>query len=85
MWLEFWMSVVGSLMYVSLIPQIIRLYRRKKSKDLSIWMYVGLIVGKINWITYGFILPSFSIIISNMFCTLLDIIALTLIIKYRRN
>lgn len=55
----------GIFIMVSFIPQVIKSYKTKSVKDLSIWMIVTTLVGTGFWLTYGVLISAKPIIIMN--------------------
>lgn len=55
----------GSLGIISFIPQIIKSYRSKQTRDLSARMFSLLVVGNILWIIHGTIHQDFALILTN--------------------
>ena len=83
--LEIWMSIVGISMALGGIPQILRIKKRKVSKDISIWFWVIIIHGLLWWLYYGISINSISLIITNSVAIIVDLITIGFIIKYRKN
>jgi MtN3 and saliva related transmembrane protein len=67
---------------VSFVPQVIKIWETKETKDLSLVMYLILCTGLLLWAIYGFILNDISIILANTFTLLLALIVLTMKLKY---
>ena len=57
--------LAGGLTVVSLIPQVLRVWRTRKTKDLSIRTFVLLIVAGLLWITYGVLASDWPVIATN--------------------
>lgn len=57
--------VGGSLGIISFVPQIIKSYRTKKTRDLSARMFMLLIVGNVLWIIHGIIHHDFALLFTN--------------------
>lgn len=55
----------GIFIMVSFVPQVIKSYRTKSVKDLSVWMIIATLVGTIFWEIYGFMAKSMPLIIMN--------------------
>ncbi|MBI3027740.1 PQ-loop repeat-containing protein [Candidatus Woesearchaeota archaeon] len=55
----------GIFIMVSFIPQVIKSYKTKSVKDLSIWMIIATLVGTVFWIVYGVLINGKPIIIMN--------------------
>jgi MtN3 and saliva related transmembrane protein len=71
----------------SLIPQLIKLLKEKKSKDISVIMLAVLFTGLALWVWYGFLKEDWIIIISNLFALIINFIigVLTLYYKPKRS
>ncbi len=71
----------------SLIPQLVKLLKEKKSKDISIIMLAVLFTGLALWVWYGFLKKDWIIILSNLFALVINLIIgiLTLYYKPKRS
>jgi MtN3 and saliva related transmembrane protein len=69
---------------LSLLPQLIKLYREKKANDLSLPMLAILFIGLSLWIWYGIMKKDFIIIVSNAISLCLNISIVILSFKYRK-
>lgn len=74
---------VGTGLY--LLPQLIKLFKEKKSEQLSVGMMAVLLGGLILWIYYGIRKEDPIIIISNVVSLVLNISILVLTMKYSRK
>lgn len=50
---------------VAFIPQAVKVYKTKQTKDISMGMFSLLIAGFALWLWYGFLIRSYPIIIAN--------------------
>lgn len=75
--------LIGLLGLSARIPQIIKLIRRKTSGDISIWYWGILSFCFLSWVWYGIYKQSVSIIVSNVFAFILNMIVFILVIKYK--
>ena len=50
---------------IAFIPQAVKVYKSKHTKDISMGMFSLLNIGLVLWLWYGLIIDSFPIIISN--------------------
>jgi MtN3 and saliva related transmembrane protein len=57
--------LAGGLTVVSLIPQVLRAWRTKQTKDLSIRTFMLLITSGILWVTYGAMASDWPVIATN--------------------
>lgn len=74
--------VAGALTIASSLPQILHTINSKKTNDISLPMYILLLVGICLWLVYGFITHQIAIIIPNAIYFVLNSIILGLKIKY---
>ena len=65
------------------LPQVIKIYRTKSVKDLSLWAILQFILGILLWLIYGIHLKNFVIIFANAVTFFILVAALILFIKYR--
>jgi MtN3 and saliva related transmembrane protein len=50
---------------IAFIPQAVKVYKTKHTKDISLGMFSLLITGLILWLCYGILMLSYPIIIAN--------------------
>jgi len=50
---------------IAFIPQAVKVYKSKHTKDISMGMFSLLNIGLVLWLCYGLIIESYPIIISN--------------------
>lgn len=64
--MEFYLGYLAAFCTtIAFIPQAIKVYKSKHTKDISLGMFSLLISGFILWLWYGILLPSYPIIIAN--------------------
>jgi len=63
------------------IPQVMKLWKTKQTKDLSLRMYSIMFIGIILWLVYGIRIDSLSIIMANVVTATLVGTILVYIIK----
>ena len=76
--------VAGVFTSASSLPQVIKIIKEKKVEDLSVTMFVSLMIGVALWIVYGIFKKDFPIIITNSFSVVLNLFILILRAKYKR-
>jgi MtN3 and saliva related transmembrane protein len=64
------------------LPQVIKIYRTKSVRDLSLLALVQFLVGIFLWLVYGIHLKNFVIILANSVTFLILIVAVVLFFKY---
>lgn len=75
--------IAGIFTGVSLLPQLIKIIKEKKTEDISTWMLLILMGGLALWITYGVLIGNLPIIITNSFSLLINIIIIFLRFKFQ--
>jgi len=56
--------LAGALIAIALIPQVIKSWKTKSTKDISIFWNSLYVAGLVLWIIYGFIIKSTPMIVS---------------------
>ncbi|HJU79100.1 MAG TPA: SemiSWEET family transporter [Nitrososphaeraceae archaeon] len=69
----------------STVPQIRKAVNTKKTDDVSKWLIISLIIGLSLWMVYGIIKHDVVIGFANAIGVTLNVILLSLKIKYTRN
>lgn len=57
----------GVLTSVAVVPQVVRTWRTKHAKDLSIWQPLLLVAGMTLWLFYGLMIGDSPLIAANTF------------------
>ncbi len=50
---------------VAFLPQAIKILKTRRTQDISLIMYIVLIIGLLSWLIYGLLAMSYPIIIAN--------------------
>ncbi|MBM3200638.1 hypothetical protein FJZ53_06890 [Candidatus Woesearchaeota archaeon] len=66
----------------SFLPQVIKTLKTRQTKDLSLGMYLAMVVGFSLWLIYGLLVKDIPIISANAIGTTLALIILVLKIKH---
>ena len=74
--------VAAFLTTISSVPQIIRSYRTKSTKDISFLWLATLLSGMVLWFIYGIMLVSMPIIAANLVGVSLILVLILLKRKY---
>lgn len=70
---------------VSLLPQLIKIIRKKKADDIS-WFYLFILVtGLAGWVVYGFLKTDYPIIVTNCFSFLVNVLIIIFTRMYKKN
>jgi len=77
--------IAGALTTFAFVPQVVRLYRLKHSRDISLPTFSMFAMGVIFWLTFGILDRSWPVIAWNCVTLVLVITVVILTIKYRRS
>ncbi|MCA3000435.1 MAG: SemiSWEET transporter [Burkholderiales bacterium] len=66
-------SAAAFLTTVAFVPQVVKIWRSRSAKDISLPMYVVFVIGVAMWLVYGLLLGAMPIIIANCATLLLAI------------
>ena len=69
---------------VSFIPQLLRVWRRKSAKDISLGMFLLFSFGVLLWLIYGTLIGSRPVIAANGATLILSVAILLLKLRYDR-
>ena len=74
--------LAGSIVAISLTPQVIKAWRTKSTKDISIIWTLIYVIGLTLWVVYGFGIRSFPLMITVSIETLMALSLLILKIRH---
>ena len=75
--------IAAALTAVSLFPQVVKVWKTKSTKDISLGMFALFCAGILLWFIYGIILGDVPIIIANSLGFVQGMIILIFKIRYR--
>lgn len=64
--------LAGLLTTGAATPQIIKSYKTKRAKDISLLYFLVLVIGLLVWFFYGIIIDSLSLIVWNLISLVLN-------------
>jgi MtN3 and saliva related transmembrane protein len=73
----------GGLTTVSFLPQVIKTWKSKSAKDLSLVMFSLFCLGIVLWLIYGLLIHSLPVILSNAFTLILSSTILFFKLKFK--
>ena len=76
--------VAGTISAIVFLPQVIKTYRSKTAKDISVWMFSLATISVILWLVYGILIRNGPVIYTNSCVLLLSLIMLYFKLKYDR-
>lgn len=75
--------VAATITTISFIPQLIKIWKLKETRDISLLMFVILGVGIFLWIIYGFLLWDLPLILANGITFIFVLVILFFKFKYK--
>jgi MtN3 and saliva related transmembrane protein len=85
--MDYGLGTVGYIAAVlttfSSIPQIIRVFKLKESRDISLWTISSLSAGILLWFIHGVVIGDLPVILANGVSLGLSIAMISLVLKYR--
>ena len=73
----------GILATAAFVPQVLKTWKTKSTKDISLVMFITFTTGIFLWLVYGILISSWPIIIANIVTFTLASIILILKLKYK--
>jgi len=71
-----------ALSIVSFLPQVVKSWKTKSTKDVSLPMYLIFTVSQALWLSYGILILSWPLIVANAIIFLLSLSVLILKLRY---
>jgi MtN3 and saliva related transmembrane protein len=82
--LKQWVGIIaGLLTSISMLPQLIKIIKQKKAKEVSLLMLSVLTTGNILWAVYGFMRDDWPIIVTNFISITINSITAFYRIRYK--
>lgn len=78
-------TLAGVLTTISFFPQVIKVWRTKEVKNLSLTMYIAMLTGVVLWFVFGILISSISMIIANIITAILVIFIIYFKIRYSKK
>ena len=72
----------GAVTAFTFMPQVIKTWRDKSARDISLTMFLIAFINEIMWLVYGFMIDNFVIILTNAVMLLMSGIMIALKMKY---
>lgn len=75
----------GFITTLTFLPQVIKTWKEKSAKDVSLWMFIIAAVNEIMWIAYGALLEPLNwvIIITNSVILVMSLTMIFLKLNYK--
>jgi MtN3 and saliva related transmembrane protein len=73
----------GALTTLAFLPQLIKVWKTKSTKDISLIMFVVICTGIFLWLVYGLLINSLPIILANVVTLIIASMILIFKIRYK--
>lgn len=77
--------IAGAITTFTFLPQVIKTWKEKSAKDISILMFVIAAVNEILWIIYGVMEDSLVIILTNAILLVMALLMITFKLRFDKN
>lgn len=57
--------VAGALTTAAFFPQLVKVWKSRSARDISLWMYIAICTGILLWLIYGLAIGSMPVIAAN--------------------
>ena len=78
-------SVAAFCTTIAFVPQLMRVYRHKSARDISLVMFLVFSLGELLWLIYGLFIHSMPVILANAVTLGLALAILALKLQYDRR
>jgi len=68
---------------ISFLPQAIKVYKSKSTKDISLYMFLIFTIGTFCWLIYGVVISSVPIMAANTITLILSLFILIYKIRFK--
>ena len=65
------------------LPQAIKVYKTKSTKDISLYMFLIFTIGVLSWLIYGLIINDLPVILANAVTLILSFFILVYKLKFK--
>jgi MtN3 and saliva related transmembrane protein len=73
----------GAITALTFLPQVIKTWKEKSARDISLLMFVIAAINEVMWIVYGILLDNWVIILTNSVVLAMSSIMIFLKLRYK--
>ena len=73
----------GAITSLTFLPQVIKTWKERSAKDISLLMFIIAAVNEVMWIVYGVLLDNWVIILTNAIVLSMSFIMIYLKLSYK--
>ena len=82
-WVTLLGLTAGVLTTLSFLPQLLKAWKSRSTRDISLGMFAMFCTGVFLWIVYGFLVGDLPVVVANTVTFLLAVTILLLKLRYR--
>jgi MtN3 and saliva related transmembrane protein len=75
--------IAGALTSCAVLPQVLKTYRSRQARDISVWQPSLLVLGMVLWLVYGMMIRDLPLIVANLFSIACNCILIVMKFLYR--
>ncbi len=75
----------GAITCLTFLPQVIKTWKEKSAKDVSLMMFIIAFTNEVMWIAYGVLLNNWVIILTNVIMIVMCSIMIYLKLRYNKR
>jgi MtN3 and saliva related transmembrane protein len=75
--------IAGTLTTAAFVPQLVKVWKSRSTKDISLLMYIVICTGILLWLIYGLLIFDLPIIVANAITFMIALAILILKIRYK--
>lgn len=75
--------MAGTFTTIAFLPQVVKTWRSRSAKDLSLSMFLTFCFGVMLWLIYGFLVQDIPVIAANMITLMLSSTLLFFKLRYK--
>jgi len=73
----------GAITALTFLPQVIKTWKERSAKDVSLWMFIIAAINEVMWIWYGVLLNNWVIILTNTIVLAMSSTMIYLKLRYK--
>lgn len=82
----FYFGLIGGFCTtISFIPQVLKIWKTRSVKDISLTMFLIFTFGVVNWLVYGCVIKEVPIILANLITLLLCLLIIIGLLKFKKR
>jgi len=75
----------GAITSLTFLPQVIKTWKEKSAKDISLMMFVIAAINEVMWIVYGVLLNNWVIILTNVIVLVMSLTMIFFKLRYNHQ